>query len=218
MEKALYPSKVMRISQGYNEGSHLDSFAIDEASSDTSKSPIYAPFTGVIKKIYVEDANEVWLESVDKVLYADGTIDYMTVLFAHADSIDGLFVGKKIMQKEAFYSEGVKGEATGNHCHIECGRGKFTENGWYKNKSGYWSINNGKKPEECFFLGSDVTVIDNYGYNFKREEIEVLEPEDTKEEVKEEAKEDKTPKLIFTSLKTDLYGIYLKEGEELYLK
>ena len=59
MEKPLYPSSVMRITQGYNEGTHRDSFAIDDAGADTSISKIKAPFTGIIKKIYQQDANEV---------------------------------------------------------------------------------------------------------------------------------------------------------------
>jgi hypothetical protein len=33
MEKPLYPSKNMRITQRYNAGSHIDSYAIDEAGS-----------------------------------------------------------------------------------------------------------------------------------------------------------------------------------------
>ena len=31
MEKPLFPSKVIRITQGYNEGTHKSSFAIDNA-------------------------------------------------------------------------------------------------------------------------------------------------------------------------------------------
>ena len=108
MEKPLYPSHNMRITQGYEEGTHLGSYAIDNAGKDSSKEIIYAPFTGVIKKIFQNDANEVWLESCDKVEYPDGTIDYMTVMFAHADDVSHLFVGKRINKNEAFYAEGVK--------------------------------------------------------------------------------------------------------------
>jgi len=82
MEKPLFPSEYMRITQGYNEGTHKDCFAIDNAGKDSGISDVYAPYTGVIKKIYPTDANEVWLESIDKVEYADGTIDYMNTLFA----------------------------------------------------------------------------------------------------------------------------------------
>ena len=67
-----------------------------------------------------------------------------------------------------FYKEGTKGNATGNHCHIECGRGKFTGTGWYKNKAGYYSINNGKKPEDCLWIDESITVINKNNYEFKR--------------------------------------------------
>ena len=50
MEKPLYPSKNMRITQGYEEGTHKNSYAIDDAGQDSSISNIYAPFTGIIKK------------------------------------------------------------------------------------------------------------------------------------------------------------------------
>ena len=246
MEKPIYPSKNMRITQGYNEGSHLYSYAIDEAGADTSVEAIYAPFTGIIKKVYQNDANEVWLESSDKVEYPDGTIDYMTILFAHANDVSNLFVGKRISQNEVFYSEGTKGNATGNHCHIECAKGKFTGSGWTKNKAGYWSINNGKKPEECLWINNDTKVIDNHNYNFKKIEVEILEdtppkteppkaeitppqiepPSENKapqtnteqETQPKPSTEASTPQLIFTCPKTDLYGIYLKKGEKLYLK
>ena len=149
MEKPIFPSNYMRITQGYMEGSHKDSYAIDNADKDGGISNVYAPFTGVIKKIYPNDANEVWLESEDIVEYPDGTKDYMTIMFAHANDIQNLFVGKRIHQKENFYKEGTKGNATGNHYHMECGRGKFAGNGWHKNNAGYWSINNGKNQKNA---------------------------------------------------------------------
>ena len=130
MEKPLFPCEYLRITQGYNEGTHKDSYAIDNAGKDTGISDIYAPFTGIIKKIYKNDANEVWLESIDKVEYPDNTIDYMTIMFAHDNNINELFVGKRINQGDVFYQEGTKGNASGNHCHIECGKGKFNGTGW----------------------------------------------------------------------------------------
>ena len=57
MEKPLFPSRYIRITQGYEDGTHLDSYAIDNAGKDSSKDNIYAPFTGIIKKIYKNDAN-----------------------------------------------------------------------------------------------------------------------------------------------------------------
>ena len=216
MEKPIFPSKYMRITQGYQEGSHRDSFAIDNAGLDSGISDVKAPFTGIIKKIYANDANEVWLESIDKVEYPDGTIDYMTVLFAHDNDVGNLFVGKRIQQGEVFYQEGTKGNVTGNHCHIECGKGKFTGTGWYKNAAGYWSILNGKKPEECFWLTEDTKILDNHGYSFKKISTEIVE-KIISEEKETEIVEKKNQK-IFVAPKSDLYGVYLKENQKLIIE
>ena len=220
MEKPICPLKTMRITQGYNIGTHINSFAIDDGGMDTNIENVYAPFTGYIKKIYTEDANEVWLESASPVEYPDGTIDYMTVIFAHCDDVSNLSVGQKISQGEAFYKEGTKGNAIGNHCHLECGKGKFIEPGWIKNENGYYVIINGKKPEECFWLKKDTNIIDDYGYTFQTLEdnsVEILEPE-KEENITEQENTSDEPLLIYTCTKTGLYGIYLKENEQVFLK
>ena len=175
MEKAMYPCKIMRITQGYGAGtySHSRNFAIDEGGIDGGISNFIAPFTGVIKKIYTADANEVWLESVEPVLYADGTKDYMTIMFAHDNSVADLWVGKVINQGDIFYQEGTKGQATGNHVHFECGKGKFTGSGWYNNGGG-WDIINGKAPTECLWIDDSYQILNNMGYNFRN--TKELEP------------------------------------------
>ena len=209
MEKPIFPSKYMRITQGYNEGTHKDSYAIDNADIDGGISPIYAPFTGIIKKIYPNDANEVWLESIDKVEYPDGTIDYMTIMFAHSNNVDNLFVGKRINKNDSFYNEGTKGNVTGNHCHFECAKGKFEGNGWHKNNYGYWSINNGKRPEECLWIDDSINILDSYGYNFKKISTNNVDKEFPIEEKK--TKE-------FIAPKEDLYGVYLKEKQKIIIE
>ena len=191
MEKPLYPSPYMRITQGYMMGTHADSYAIDDAGSDSGIDFIVAPFTGVIRKIYTSDANEVWLESSEPVIYPDGTVDYMTMMFAH------------------------------------------------------WSINNGKNPTECLWIDDSITVLNSYGYTFKRIEPEVVVPdtpsddvpiEDDTPIVEEPVKEEPTdiddadnsdttntdtsamvvkPKLIFTCKSDDIYAIELKAGQKL---
>lgn len=233
MEKPLYPSPYMRITQGYNIGSHKGSFAIDEAGSDTGIDNILAPFTGVIKKVYTSDANEVWLESIDKVEYPDGTIDYMTILFAHDNNVNNLYIGKVIKKGEPFYQEGTKGIATGNHCHFECGRGKFTGSGWYKNNYGTWVINNGKDPTECLWIDDSIKILNSNGYTFKRIDSESKEdpkeppekdepekeiPDDSKEPPSENEEETTKSKLVFTCQKDDIYAIRLKKGQKLYLE
>lgn len=241
MEKPIYPSPYMRITQGFMMGTHADSYAIDDAGSDTGIDFIVAPFTGIIKKIYTADANEVWFESSEPVIYPDGTVDYMTMLFAHDNDISNLFVGKVIARGERFYEEGVAGNASGNHVHMECGKGKFTGSGWHKNNAGYWSINNGKNPTECLWVDDTITILDSYGYTFKRIEPEVVVPDtpledntsiDTFPAVDDQVDSDNTndkdnnvdsseivkPKLIFTCKSDDIYAIELKAGQKLYLE
>ena len=218
MEKPIYPSPYMRITQGYGEGTHVDSFAIDEAGMDSGIDYILAPFTGVIKKIYRQDANEVWLESLEPVEYPDGTVDYMTMMFAHSNDVSGLFIGKKINQKDRFYFEGTKGNAIGNHCHFECGKGKFSGTGWHENSKGYWVINNSKNPTECLWLDDSIKILDSHGYTFKKI-TENITQEPVVEEPKEEPKEERPfPTLIFTSPKDDLYAIRLKKNDKIYIE
>ncbi len=167
MEKAMYPSKIIRITQKHGVGTHARNFAVDEAGIDGGISNLIAPFTGVIKKIYTSDANEVWLESVEPVEYTDGTKDYMTIMFAHDNDVSNLKVGQVIKQGQVFYQEGTKGQATGNHVHFECGKGKFTGTGWH-NDNGSWDINNGKRVDECLWIDDTYTIKDAAGYNFKK--------------------------------------------------
>lgn len=218
MEKPIYPSPYMRITQGYNEGTHVDSFAIDEAGMDGGIDYILAPFTGVIKKIYRQDANEVWLESLEPVEYPDGTIDYMTMMFAHSNDVSNLFIGKKVNQKDRFYFEGTKGNATGNHCHFECGKGKFSGTGWHENSKGYWIINNSKNPTECLWIDDSIKILDSHGYTFRKVEIKKEEQILPQKPIEEPKEERPLPKLIFTSPKDDLYAIKLNKNDKVYIE
>lgn len=168
MQRALFPMTTVNITQTYGIGTHRASFAVDNAGKDGGIEAVFAPFDCVVKKTYTPDANEVWIESCEKVQYADGTEDYMTIMFAHDNNIADLYVGKKIKQGEMFYQEGTKGMATGNHIHMECGKGKFTGSGWFKNSAGYWGILNAKKPEDCLFVKNTATIKNTGGIAWKR--------------------------------------------------
>lgn len=161
-EYAIFPMAVMRITTGMNIASHVGSFAIDIAGRDGTSEAAFAPFTGVIKKKYA-NGNTVWLESLNPVRYADGTIDYMTVALTHDNNINDLRVGQVISQGVNFYQEGTAGNASGNHIHLGVGRGKFTGTGWFQNKQGYWVINNEIKPYNAFYL-SGTEIINGGGY------------------------------------------------------
>lgn len=164
MEKAKFPMEYLNISQGMSgKLSHQGSKAIDLTGKDRGIDRIFAPFTGVIKRIYSSN-NAIWLESLEKVEYADGTLDYMTVLFMHDNSVSNLKVGQVIKQGEYFYDEGIKGLATGNHVHLETARGKFTGNGWHQNSQKIWLINNAVEPYKALYLDTSTKVINGYKY------------------------------------------------------
>lgn len=182
MERAILNVNTLRITQKANGSySHKGDKAIDIAGTTNLK----APFTGVIKRIY-KYGNCVWLESTDKVQYADGTIDYMTVLTMHDNDISNLYVGKKINQGQVYYQEGKAGNATGNHIHITVGRGKFTSNGWYKNSDGVWCINNQMNIFDALYLPKNIKRITDGGYNWRtidedtlKDDVYVVKANDT---------------------------------------
>lgn len=168
-QKILFPMEYMKITTGVNEASHLGSNAIDNAGKYSGIENVFSPFTGTIKRIY-EYGHTVWLESNEPVEFADGTVDFAVCSFTHDNIVSDLSVGQVIQQKKVFYQEGTAGQATGNHLHLEVGKGKFTGNGWYKNKYGKWVINNSYVPWNAFFTQNDTVIINGYGYPWKRSE------------------------------------------------
>jgi murein DD-endopeptidase MepM/ murein hydrolase activator NlpD len=174
VQKILFPMKYLRITTGYGVGSHQGSYAIDNAGKDTGADAVYAPFDGVVKKVW-PSGNTVWLESSAKVLFANGAQDYATASFTHDNDVSDLKVGQKMKQGQLFYREGDKGIGDGKHLHLEIGRGKFTGTGWHKTGYTYegtetWTINNGVKPESAFFLKEDTITINGNKYKWKTED------------------------------------------------
>lgn len=166
MEKAILDVKKLKVTQGMNGSySHKGDLAIDMGSSC---SYFKAPFTGTIKRIYTP-CNAVWLQSNEKVLYADGTKDYMTVMTLHDNDVSNLKVGQVIKKGTKYYQPGVKGNVTGSHIHIAVGKGKFKSNGWKKNKHGNWVIYNNYDITKALILGKDV-IEEKSMYNWTKEE------------------------------------------------
>ena len=166
MEKAVLILNTLNVSQKANSSfSHKGDKALDLSGKDTGIESLKAPFTGIIKRIY-SNVNAVWLESVDKVKYADGTIDYMTIMTMHDNDVSNLKVGDIIKQGNIYYEEGRKGYTTGNHIHLAVGKGKYTGNGWSLNNEGSWVINNQYDVHKGLYLFSDTNILNSGGYNW----------------------------------------------------
>lgn len=152
-EMALFPNDVVNITQGaYENYSHGRQNAIDCVSNTR----FFAPFTGVIKHIGgTNECNGVYLESVNPVMYADGTCDYMTVLFMHDDDTSDLYEGQVIPQGQAFIDKGSAGDATGAHVHIAVYRGKYDANAVFTGSGNVYAQN-------AFFLLRDTVIKSGY--------------------------------------------------------
>lgn len=174
MEKAKFPMPTMDITQGYNEGTHKGTYALDLAGEDTGIDWVLAPFTGkVVKTLSGTYGNWYWFESLEPVLCANGEMTKLTCMFGHDNAIRHN-VGDVIKQGEHLCLEGTSGNATGNHCHLEVGLGEFVGT-WYPNQYGIYMIYNAVKPNEYLCLPDDYRVVNDRGYHWVRES-EVKEP------------------------------------------
>lgn len=176
MEKILFPIKIMNITQGMDGShSHRGTKAIDCGWVNENNKNLYAPFTGKIVQIK-DDSHAVWLQSIDKVLFADGSIDYATVRTVHDNDVSDLYVGKVINQGDCYYRMGNYGNTTGVHVHIEISKGHVTG---YKTKNQYgnYEMPNTINVNDGFCLSDDVVIKNGNGYVWKRAN-DVKEPEE----------------------------------------
>ncbi len=171
-ELAMFPMTYMNITQGVNGSlSHVNTNAIDIAGKDGGIDNLFAPFTCVVKKKYTDGygGNVVWIQSQNRVYYADGSLDYMTILLVHDNDTSDLWVGKVIPQGTVFFQEGTSGLATGNHVHLEVGRGAFTGSGWHANPNPdmSWIVNGSMVPWDALFISPSTVILNGYGYNWR---------------------------------------------------
>ncbi|WP_276889820.1 hypothetical protein [Faecalibaculum rodentium] len=131
-----FPMKTMNVTQGNNgQYSHQGVNALDIAGKDAGIDPTFAPCKmRIARKEGYASGNAVFAESVDKVMFADGTVDYAKFMFLHDNYTGDFSVGRVFQQWEEFGDEGTAGYATGNHCHFEVAKGKLV---WDKAGSGY---------------------------------------------------------------------------------
>lgn len=135
MQKAILPLKYIGISQPMNGAtSHLGLKAIDFGWNQKyykESTELLAPFDGTVvwKK---GGSNTIAFQSNEPVEYADGTVDYMTVITAHDNNAPS--VGKTFKQGEV-YSHSGKAGGVPLHCHLEVQKGKFQSYTAIKNTS-----------------------------------------------------------------------------------
>ena len=164
IEDYLCPFTDMYITQGSNgKYSHKGIMANDVRGRVAGiRYPYYAPCNSICLKIYKESGQVMW-QSLNKVRFANGRIDYATYMTAHDDTMDA-YVGQIVEQGDQLGNMGKKGNTTGVHCHIQISQSKDTN--WYKNKYGNYQFNNEYDLDDCYFV--DYTnIIQGLGGDWK---------------------------------------------------
>ena len=157
---ALLPYRHTWISQGMNGSySHRGTKAIDFGSLAQYKDyDLYAPFDGtVVWADSISKGGAIALQSDFPVEYADGTVDYMTVITGHDNNRP--VAGKKFKQGELYSHMGTAGNVA-KHSHIEVQKGKFVKPISYlpQEYGKVYKFENTIEPYKALFI-TDNTVI-----------------------------------------------------------
>ena len=108
-------------------------------------------------------------QSLEKVRFANGNIDYATFVTAHDNSFDAQ-IGQIVRQGEQLGNMGDKagngGKVTGVHCHIEIAQHKYDISNWQKNRYGIYCFPNETDTDDCYFV-DNTNIIYGFGGNWK---------------------------------------------------
>ena len=177
IEDFLCPFTDMYITQGSNSAySHKGIMANDVRGKVAGvRYPYYAPCTSKCIKTYPESGQVMW-QSVNKVRFANGRIDYATYMTTHDDSMNAV-VGQIVNQGDQLGNMGTKGNATGVHCHIEISQSNDTS--WMKNQYGIYHFNNEYDLDDCYFV-DNTNILKGMGGNWKTTDKVPVESESGK--------------------------------------
>ncbi len=176
MQKARFLMEYLRVTQGYgfnldgtvkNTYSHTGSWALDLGGRDTGIDKCYCPFEARVVRTRRYANGEMYIESTQPVLYADGTQDYAKILVLHGEEF--LYSEGDIIPFGAhFYNEGgMSGGSPGvfaAHLHIECGQGRWRNAVQYQNSYGVYIIEDQVPVHRMLWLGPDVETLNDGGY------------------------------------------------------
>ena len=159
----------MYITQGSNMGTHRGTMANDVRGAYSGvKYPYYAPCDCKLIWRDVSNGQGMW-QSLEKVRFANGNIDYATFVTAHDETFDAQ-VGQVVRQGEQLGNMGAKHnggtKATGVHCHIEIAQHKYDISNWKKNRYDIYCFPNETDTDDCYFM-DNTNIIYGMGGNWK---------------------------------------------------
>ena len=118
-EVCLFPMEYLHVSQTEHQLYAID-FLGWNSLGRVYDCPCYAPFSGSV--VYTGNDHNMIYWSTSEVRFADGTLDYATVLVAHSETAPAS-VGTSFVQGQLWYHTGNYGQSTGDHLHMEVARG-----------------------------------------------------------------------------------------------
>lgn len=170
-EVVLFPMPYLYMTQ--DEGgdySHTGTYNIDfvgyNGISTIAHAPLYAPCTMKVISYHPGQTggNAVIFESVDKVHFADGTLDYMTLMYMHCNAPPYTNVGQVVRQGRLCYRTGSYGYVTGDHVHSCLGKG---QGGYFVQRdSGNYDLSNRIHYWDGAYVNNTV-IIQGYSRNWR---------------------------------------------------
>lgn len=167
-EVALFPFEYLYMSQ--DEGgdySHVNTYNIDFIGYDSNgvvlQCPFYAPCTLECVAIWDSSSNNRVYQSVNKVHLADGSLDYLTIAFAHDDNpIHN--IGDIIQQGALLGHTGTTGQVTGDHTHTCCGKGTYQ--GYTQRTGGHYDLTNRIHYWDAVYV-NDTVIVRGFNHNWR---------------------------------------------------
>lgn len=162
MIKRKFGMRYLNISQGrYNSFSHKNLNAYDLCGEDS----------GIDRFITFNELEVIGILPYKTTGFANTVLFYdkdndVTLAMSHCNNINFLEKGLVLYPNDTIYYEGTTGKATGNHIHLEIGKGKQTTK--VKINSSEWGLKDWINIEDYFYIDEEYTTILNSPYEFTK--------------------------------------------------
>lgn len=170
---ALFPMPYMYISQGEmmpSNYSHYNTYNMDflgwDANGRVYQAPVYAPCDLKVVSLWdYSGSHTVTFESVNKVHFADGSLDYLTIAFTHAANPPYHTIGDVVSMGDLIYYTGTFGQTSGDHLHLTAGKGHFDS--YTQRTGGHYDLTNRCHLYDALFVNDTVIEYDSHDYPWK---------------------------------------------------
>lgn len=170
---ALFPMPYMYISQGElmpSNYSHYNTYNMDFLGWDQNgrvyQAPVYAPCDLKVVSLWdYSGSHTVTFESINKVHFADGSLDYLTIAFTHAINPPFHTIGDVVSMGDLIYYTGTFGQTSGDHLHLTAGKGHF--DGYTQRTGGHYDLTNRCHLYDALYINDTVIVYDSHDYPWR---------------------------------------------------